>query len=294
MRTIRVGSRESKLAVVQSELVMAALRQAHPDISLELITMKTTGDIILDRTLDKIGGKGLFVKELDQALLDGRIDIAVHSCKDLPMETDPRIPLVAFTTREDGGDVLCLPQGATELDPTKPIGSSSARRTMQLKALFPHMAVAPVRGNVITRLRKLDDGEFSALVLAGAGLKRLGLEDRISRRFTPEEMVPAAGQGILAIQARANEDVTYLNCLADPISHPCVLAERAFVAAFGGGCSEPVGAYGVVTGDNMELEGIFRDAKGEIHRSKDTAPLSQAEALGKALANRMLAQGGKS
>ena len=176
MRTIRVGSRESKLAVIQSELVMDAIRAVRPDLRLELVTMKTTGDKILDRTLDQIGGKGLFVKELDAALLDGRVDLTVHSCKDLPMEVDPAIPLAGFSKREDPRDVLVLPQGVAELDPAKPIGCASARRTVQLNALFPGMKVAPVRGNVLTRLRKLDEGQFSALVLAAAGLKRLGLE----------------------------------------------------------------------------------------------------------------------
>ena len=153
MKTIRVGSRESRLAVVQSELVMDAIRAAHPEVGLELVTMKTTGDKILDRTLDKVGGKGLFVKELDAALLDGRVDLTVHSCKDLPMEEDPRIPLAGFSRREDPRDVLVLPQGAEELEPSRPIGCASARRAVQLRALFPGVAVAPVRGNVLTRLR---------------------------------------------------------------------------------------------------------------------------------------------
>lgn len=203
MKTIRVGSRESRLAVVQSELVMDAIRAAHPEVELELVTMKTTGDKILDRTLDKVGGKGLFVKELDAALLDGRVDLTIHSCKDLPMEEDPRIPLAGFSRREDPRDALVLPQGAEELDPSRPIGCASARRAVQLRALFPGVAVAPVRGNVLTRLRKLDEGQFSALVLAAAGLKRLGLEARITRYFTVEELLPAAGQGILALQTRA-------------------------------------------------------------------------------------------
>ena len=147
MKTIRVGSRESRLAVVQSELVMDAIRAAHPEVGLELVTMKTTGDKILDRTLDKVGGKGLFVKELDAALLDGRVDLTVHSCKDLPMEEDPRIPLAGFSRREDPRDVLVLPQGAEELDPSRPIGCASARRAVQLRALFPGVAVAPVRAS---------------------------------------------------------------------------------------------------------------------------------------------------
>ena len=225
MKTIRVGSRESRLAVVQSELVMDAIRAAHPEVGLELVTMKTTGDKILDRTLDKVGGKGLFVKELDAALLDGRVDLTVHSCKDLPMEEDPRIPLAGFSRREDPRDVLVLPQGAEELDPSRPIGCASARRAVQLRALFPGVAVAPVRGNVLTRLRKLDEGQFSALVLAAAGLKRLGLEERITRYFTVEELLPAAGQGILALQTRAGEELSCLDGVLDADGTDC--ARRA-------------------------------------------------------------------
>ena len=212
---IRVGSRESKLAVAQSLLVMEAIRQAHPEVDLELITMKTTGDRILDRTLDQVGGKGLFVKELDRALLDGRVDITVHSMKDLPMELDPRLPLAAVSRREDPRDVLVLPAGAAEWDRKKPIGCASARRKLQLQRLYPGCQVLPVRGNVLTRLEKLDRGEYGALVLASAGLRRLGLEHRISRYFSTDELLPAAGQGVLAVQCRAGWDTGF--CSASTI-----------------------------------------------------------------------------
>ncbi|MDD7651777.1 MAG: hydroxymethylbilane synthase, partial [Firmicutes bacterium] len=207
---LRVGSRDSRLAVIQAELVMGAIREKHPELSLELVTMKTTGDRILDRTLDQIGGKGLFVRELDLALAEGRVDLTVHSCKDLPMEENPDLPLMAFSRREDPRDVLVLPAGVRELDFSRPIGCSSRRRTVQLQALWPQAQVAPVRGNVQTRLRKLDEGQFSALILAGAGLRRLGLTERISRYFTVEEMLPAAGQGILAVQTRRDFDSSIL------------------------------------------------------------------------------------
>ena len=246
MKTIRVGSRESRLAVVQSELVMDAIRAAHPEVGLELVTMKTTGDKILDRTLDKVGGKGLFVKELDAALLDGRVDLTVHSCKDLPMEEDPRIPLAGFSRREDPRDVLVLPQGAEELDPSRPIGCASARR-----------AVAPVRGNVLTRLRKLDEGQFSALVLAAAGLKRLGLEERITRYFTVEELLPAAGQGILALQTRAGEELSCLDGVLDADGTDCARTERAFVRALDGGCSAPTAAHARLEGDTVTIDGLY-------------------------------------
>lgn len=287
MKTIRVGSRESKLAVIQSELVMEGIKELHPDIALELVTMKTTGDKILDRTLDKIGGKGLFVKELDAALLDGRVDLTVHSCKDLPMEEDPAIPLAGFSKREDPRDVLVLPQGVTELDPAKPIGCASARRTVQLKTLFPHMEVAPVRGNVLTRLRKLDEGQYSALVLAAAGLKRLGLEGRITRYFTVEEMIPAAGQGILALQTRAGEDLSYLAGVVDEEGTLCARAERAFVRRLGGGCSAPIAAHAVIAGETITLTGLYVDEAGRVSRSTVSGPKTQGTALAEELADRM-------
>ena len=176
---IRFGSRDSRLAVIQSRMVMEAVQNICPQAELELLTMKTTGDKILDKTLDQIGGKGLFVKELDLALREGKVDFTVHSLKDMPMETPEDLPLAAFSKRADPRDVLVLPEGVPELRPGKPIGCSSRRRQLQLKALYPDFDIAPVRGNVQTRLRKLDEGQYSALVLAAAGLKRLGLENRI-------------------------------------------------------------------------------------------------------------------
>ena len=287
MNTIRIGSRESKLAVIQSELVMGAVRSARPDIRLELVTMKTTGDRILDRTLDKVGGKGLFVKELDAALLDGKVDLTVHSCKDLPMDIDPRIPLAGFTAREDPRDVLVLPEGVSELDPAKPIGCASPRRAAQLRALFPGMAVAPVRGNVLTRLAKLDGGQFSALVLAAAGLRRLGLEHRVSRYFTVEELLPAAGQGILALQARAGEDLSYLEGVLDADGAACALAERAFVRALDGGCSSPIAAHAVVEGGIITIDGLYVDEQGRMRRDRLSGPREQGEELARRLAERL-------
>lgn len=284
MKTIRVGSRESKLAVIQAELVIAAIRAACPELPVELVTMKTTGDKILDRTLDQVGGKGLFVKELDAALLEGRVDLTVHSLKDMPMETDPQLPLVAFSRREDPRDVLVLPEGAAELDPSLPVGCASLRRKLQLEALMPGVRVEPVRGNVQTRLAKLDGGQYSALLLASAGLKRLGLEGRISRYFTPDEMIPAAGQGIVVAQGRAGEDFSYLSDFHDPDAADCARAERAFVRALDGGCSSPVAAHAVISGQTLSLQGF--DAAGR--RDGITGPRTAAEELGTALARRML------
>lgn len=285
MKKIRIGSRESRLAVIQAELVMQALHRFDPTLELELITMKTTGDKILDRTLDQIGGKGLFVKELDAALLAGRVDLTVHSCKDLPMETDPRLPLVAFSKREDPRDALVCPAGVTTPDWSKPIGCSSARRRLQLAQLFPDVPTAPVRGNIQTRLRKLDEGQFSALVLAGAGLRRLGLESRVTRYFSVDEMLPAAGQGILAVQGRAGEDFSYLSAFSDREGTLCARAERAFVRRLDGGCSAPVAAYATVFGTNIRLDGLYVDEAGNARRGALTGPCGQAESLAVRLAD---------
>jgi len=285
---IKIGSRESALAVVQSRMVMDAIARTVPDAELELVTMKTTGDRILDKTLDQIGGKGLFVKELDQALRDGRADFTVHSLKDMPMEVPEDLPLAAFSRREDPRDVLVLPEGVTALDPAKPIGCSSRRRQLQLKALFPDMDIRPVRGNVQTRLKKLQDGEFSALVLAAAGLKRLHLEDRISRYFAPEEMLPAAGQGILAVQTRQGMDTACLAGIHDPDAACCALAERAFVRALDGGCSSPVAAYAVAEGETLTLTGLYVSPDETVVRKGSlSGPRTAAETLGETLADKL-------
>lgn len=280
MKKIRIGSRESKLAVIQAELVIAAIRSACPEVEPVLVTMKTTGDKILDRTLDQVGGKGLFVKELDAALLDERVDFTVHSLKDLPMETDPRLPIVAVSSRADPRDALVLPEGVDRLDSSKPVGCASLRRKLQLERLYPGIRVEPVRGNLQTRLRKLDEGQYSALILAAAGLKRLGIEKRISRFFSTDEMIPAACQGILAVQARRGESSACLKQFHDAAVWPCALAERAYVRALDGGCSSPVAAYATLRGREIVLEGM--DSSGR--RERISGPVEQAQALGAALA----------
>ena len=285
---IRIGSRDSKLAVLQSRLVMAEIQAACPEAELELITMKTTGDLILDKTLEQIGGKGLFVKELDRALRAGEVDFTVHSLKDLPMETPEDLPLAAFSRREDPRDVLVLPAGVTELDPSKPIGCASRRRQLQLKALYPGMETKPVRGNIQTRLAKLDAGQYSALVLAGAGLKRLGLENRISRWFAPEEILPAAGQGILAVQGRRGEDTACLRGVHSTETAACALAERGFVHWLNGGCTSPVAAYATFETDCVTLTGLYVSPdEAVIRRGTLRGPASEAEALGAELARRL-------
>lgn len=282
---IRFGSRESRLAVIQSRMVMDAVQRAYPQAELELVTMKTTGDKILDRTLDQIGGKGLFVRELDQALREEKVDFTVHSLKDMPMEIPEDLPLAAFSKRGDPRDVLVLPEGVQELDKTKPIGCSSRRRQLQLKRIYPDFDIQPVRGNVQTRLQKLDGGQYCALVLAAAGLKRLGLEERIGRSFSTEEILPAAGQAILAVQARKGTDTSVLNTFHDEDAACCALAERAFVRTLDGGCTSPVAAYAQVEGEELILTGLYVSPDETVMRRGMTRGRKKdAEALGLKLA----------
>lgn len=263
----RIGSRESMLAVAQTKLVMERLKKAFPDVELELITMKTTGDKILNQALDKIGGKGLFVKELDKALADGEIDMAVHSLKDMPMEENAQLPLAAVVKRGDPRDALVL--GRKESGVTV-IGTSSLRRRIQLEGLAAKCGasfdVKNVRGNVISRLAKLDGGEYGALILASAGLERLGLSDRVSRYFSVEEMIPAAGQGTLAIQTRKDFDIACLEAVNDTDTQIAALAERAFVRALDGGCSAPTAAFAQVNGQELGILGLYCSEKTGVTR----------------------------
>ena len=286
MKPIRIGTRASKLAVIQAEMVRSYLRER--GIPAELVTMTTTGDRILDRTLDKVGGKGLFVKELDAALMDGRSDLSVHSLKDVPMELPDGLPLLGFSKREDPRDALILPEGAEQIDFSKPIGCASNRRIVQLKRLFPEARFAPIRGNIQTRLRKLDEGQYSATVLAAAGLKRAGLERRISRIFSTEEMLPAAGQGVLAVQGRADEEYAYLSGFFDADSRDTSLCERAFVAALDGGCTAPTAAFSEILpdGERILLTGLYSDEEtGAVIRRQVTGLRTDAVRLGAQLAS---------
>lgn len=286
---IVIGSRESRLAVIQSEMLRSYLSERFPEKEVSILTMKTTGDKILNEALETVGGKGLFVKELDHALLDGRSDVSVHSLKDVPMELPENLPLLAFSRREDPRDVLVLPEGITEIDFSKPVGCSSRRRMIQFQRLYPQAKFGLIRGNVQTRLRRLDEGEFSATILAAAGLKRLGLANRISRYFTPEEIVPAAGQGILAVQGRAGEDYSWLDGYNDREACACALAERAFVREFGGGCSEPIGAYAVADGELLHLCAFYKDEEAqEIYEGRMDGSIGEPELTGRMLAKRLL------
>ncbi|MBQ3425697.1 MAG: hydroxymethylbilane synthase [Clostridia bacterium] len=290
---VRVGSRESKLAVIQSMTLVDALKQQYPQMQVSLLTMKTTGDRILDRTLEQVGGKGLFVKELERALRDRLADLTVHSLKDVPMELPEDLPLVGFSVREDPRDALVLPKGQTELVPELPIGTSSRRRAEQLKLIYPSYEVKSVRGNLQTRLRKLDNGEYGALILAAAGLKRLGLEHRISRYFTVDEMIPAACQGILGIQGRSGEDYSYLSHFNSKDSEKVALCERAFVRELDGGCTSPICAYAEIIKDKLLLRGLYYDENsGMCRKGTLTGSTNDPCGIGIALANELRGQRG--
>ena len=289
MKRIVIGSRESRLAVVQSNTLADYLREAMPEAAVELLTLKTTGDRILDRTLDKVGGKGLFVKELEAALREGRADLSVHSLKDVPMVVPEDLPLLCYSRREDPRDALVLPQGVDELRKGGVIGTSSLRRTLQLKRLFPDCEIRPVRGNLQTRLAKLDAGQFDALVLAAAGVKRMGWAQRISRCFSVEEMIPAAGQGILGVQGRAGEDWSCLAGYADETARWAALAERAFVRELDGGCTSPVCAHAQIAGGRMTLRGLYWDEQtGEHSIGEASGDAADAEEIGVELARRLV------
>lgn len=288
-RKIVIGSRESALAVIQSQMVRDYIRGRYPGREVGILTMKTTGDKILNQALEKVGGKGLFVKELDQALLEGRTDLSVHSLKDVPMILPKELPLIAFSRREDPRDVLVLPKGSTEIDFSKPVGCSSRRRMLQFSRLYPQARFETIRGNVQTRLRKLDEGQYGATILAAAGLKRLGLEARISRYFSTEEMIPAAGQAILAVQGRRGEDYSFLAGYSNWEAGICALAERALVRGLGGDCSTPVAAYAAVKDGKLTLNALFFDDEtGKLHTGQMTGSADEPERLGQHLAAEFL------
>ena len=287
-KRIVIGSRKSRLAVIQTKSVADYIEKTHPELDVEIRTLETTGDKRLDVTLDKIGGKGLFVKELDKALLDGKIDLAVHSLKDMPMEESRELPIAAFSRREDARDVLILPKGVKRWDKKGRIGCSSFRRRIQGKRLFPEAEFRSIRGNVITRLEKLDAGEYDALILAAAGLLRLGLEERIHQYFSVEEILPAAGQGILAVQGRKGEDYSFLQGYGDLSSAYIAKGERAFVRFLGGGCSSPVAAYGSIQSGKLVLKGLYHIEGTENYAiGHIEGKMAEAEELGTSLAEKM-------
>lgn len=295
---IVIATRESRLALWQAEHVRDRLQNIYPDCKVELLGMTTRGDQILDRPLAKVGGKGLFIKELETALLDGSADIAVHSMKDVPMQMEPEFALVAIGQREVPFDAFVSNKYATmeDLPPGAIVGTSSLRREAQIHANFPYLSVSSLRGNLDTRLRKLDGGEYDVIILAAAGLKRLGLEARIRAVLPAELSLPAAGQGAIGIEALAArpEVADWMAALNDMPTALCVRAERAVSRALAGSCEVPLGAYGEIHDHQLWLRGFVaspdgqRFARAELRSDRDTA---DPERMGEQLAAELRAQG---
>lgn len=294
--TLRIATRKSALALWQAEYVKAQLEKFHPNLMVELVPMTTKGDIILDTPLAKVGGKGLFVKELEVAMLEGRADIAVHSMKDVPVEFPEGLGLSVICPREDPRDAFVsntyqalsdLPEGAI-------VGTSSLRRQCQLKAMRPDLEIRDLRGNVNTRLQKLDNGEYDAIILAAAGLLRLEMPNRIAQFIEPEVMLPANGQGAVGIECRLNDEriVSLLAPLEDKTTRIRVLAERAMNRKLQGGCQVPIGSYATIDNQQLFLRGLVGSIDGNnILRADISGGIEQAEVLGEQLADQLLALG---
>jgi hydroxymethylbilane synthase len=291
-----IASRESALALWQARHIQARLQTLYPDTTVEILGMTTTGDQILDTPLAKVGGKGLFVKELETALADGRADLAVHSMKDVPMNLPQGFMLAATGEREDPRDAFVSNNYASleDLPPDSIVGTSSLRRQSQLQARFPHLKIESLRGNLQTRLRKLDEGQYAAIILAAAGLIRLGLSERIRNVISPQDSIPAVGQGALGIEISADRP-DMLDVLA-PLNHPdtqlCVEAERGMSRALAGSCTVPLGAYAICEGDNIHIRGFVASVDGQqMLVETATGPKEHAERLGQQLAEKLVANG---
>lgn len=296
MTRLRIATRESRLALWQANHVADRLRQTHHGLEVVLVPMTTTGDQVLDRTLSQVGGKGLFVKELEWALLNDQADIAVHSMKDVPSECPHGLTLTCMLNRADARDAFVANHFArfTDLPQGAKVGTASLRRQSQLLALRPDLQILPLRGNVETRLRKLDEDHYDAIVLASAGLDRLGLSHRIRERMDIETSIPAAGQGVVGIECRAEDAQTRIVCAAlnDSDAEHCVRAERAFTARLEGSCQAPIAAYATVDGDQLQLMGLVAAPNGQqVIREHQYGLRDAPEALGEQLASRVLALG---
>ncbi len=296
MKTLKIATRQSPLALWQAEHIRARLEALHADLTVELVTFVTQGDKILDTPLAKIGGKGLFVKELEAALMDGRADLAVHSMKDVPMALPEGLNLAVICEREDPLDAFVsnhyahfsdLPQGAK-------VGTSSLRRKCQILKARPDLEIIDLRGNVGTRLSKLDDGQYDAIILASAGLKRLGLEQRIRHTIQPDLSLPAVGQGALGLECRSQDQAVLdlILPLMDADTNVCVRAERAFNAYLEGGCQVPIAGYATLQDGQLQIEGRVGSVDGQtILKAVQVGAPEQAEQLGEQLAQALLAQG---
>ncbi len=294
--TLRIATRKSALALWQAEHVAALLRAAHPGLTVELVPMSTRGDEILDQPLATIGGKGLFLKELEVAMLEGRADLAVHSLKDVPAELEAGFVLPAILPRADAADAFVSQNYAdlTTLPHGARVGTSSLRRQAQLRALRPDLQLLDLRGNVGTRLGKLDAGDYDAIVLACAGLERLGLATRIRSRLAAPDWLPAPGQAAIAIEARGDQPgvLALLGALDDADTRLTITAERAMNHALGGSCTVPVGAWCMLGEHGLHLRGLVGDAtSGQLLHAEASGPSEQAETLGRKVADALLAQG---
>lgn len=296
MHTVKIATRKSPLALWQAEHIKARLQALHPTLNVELVTFVTQGDKILDTPLAKIGGKGLFVKELENALLDGRADLAVHSMKDVPMDLPEGLCLPVICEREDPADAFVsnhyqsiddLPQGAR-------LGTSSLRRKSQMQAHRPDLHIIDLRGNVGTRLGKLDAGEYDAIILAASGLKRLGLESRIRQIIATQLSLPAVGQGALGLECRTNDSAVLelIAPLADATTEVCIRAERAFNKTLHGGCQVPIAGFAVLDGEDLFLQGRVGKPDGSVLLKAEVRGMPEnAEVLGQQLAKALLDQG---
>ena len=295
--TLRIATRKSQLALWQAEHVAALLREAHAGLDIELVPLLTQGDRIQDRTLAAIGGKGLFIKELEVAIEDLRADIAVHSMKDVPAELPHGLTIGAVLKRADPRDALVTASGIVRLEDLRPgavVGTSSLRRQAQLLALRPDLRIESLRGNVDTRIRKLDTGGMDAIVLACAGLIRLGLESRITARLDPQVCLPAVTQGVIGIECRRSDTRTaeLLQALEHPATRLGMDVERAFAARLGGSCQSPIAAYAELDADLITLRGLVAEPDGSrLLRDSVSGYAEDPVALGRQLAERMLAAG---
>ena len=295
-KPLKIGTRASKLAMWQANWVKSALTKAYPRQNIELVTIKTKGDKILDVPLAKVGGKGLFVKEIEQALLDGRIDVAVHSMKDMPAEIPAGLCIGAIPPREDSADVLISKNGLhfSELKRGGIIGTSSLRRGAQIRHKRPDILIVPLRGNVETRLKKLQTENLDAIVLAAAGLKRLNLEHRITECLNSDVMLPAVGQGALSIEIRQKDPhiQPMIEALDDPKTRAIVTSERAFLNHLGGSCQVPIAGHGVINGNKFTLTGLVADLDGSrILKENLSGSIDSTESIGVKLAQRLLERG---
>jgi hydroxymethylbilane synthase len=295
---LRIATRKSRLALWQAEHVASLLRNAHAGLEVELLPMSTQGDRILDRSLAAIGGKGLFIKELEIALAERRADIAVHSMKDVPAEMPQGFAIAALLARADPRDALLCRHGAaiSELPEGAKLGTSSLRRRAQILAARPDLAIEPLRGNVDTRLARLENGALDAIVLACAGLVRLGLESRITTRLAPEEMLPAVGQGAIGIECRSEDARTraLVGALDDAATHIALNAERAFARTLGGSCQSPIAALARIDNERLTLQGLVAEPDGSrLLRASVSGASARAAELGEELARNLLGSGAR-